>query len=871
MKRAFPQKVKPVSSQPTDKETLPKFSAYKVGLFKQAVPEGNRRARASAAMIGLAISMGASSMVIPRQGDGAIAAEPKTADPTAPTALTSFENGAAELGVVVEASGAETATHSKSAIQPHSVLEEPVQWQPSQTELVSSASAAKDGIGYDRVLSGQAKLQSPSENSSPAAMEAIAKATARSERDGVERAAIAPQETEAAIDAASLLESKIAGDVSAIFEAKQNQLKANKDILLEQFEPSSNRLKDSLAEFGTEESVSSPEAIAETAGQQAPVKAIASPLAPQATPADEANNLTVNPAGEKGSTSPVLIPLPGAIAPSQTAIPTLPRVGIPQSDAAAAPANVFSPLSPAKTSVGLESPTLPRAIAPQAEPAAPAKDYFLRQPLPTPEAVATPNREPAGLPVTEAAARPSSVKEPATPAATSEKVVTPDFSKAVAIEAEVSQPVAEYRVSAGDTLDSISRTYGVAPSVLAKSNQLSDPNLLAVGQTIEIPLYQPGRQEVNTSALIEKSQPYGTAALPYLQAKKLKADKLVPNVALPISGAIAYNPALPLGSQATPSNSTHSAATSLTSEDESANEAAAPLPQTASAASVPAPEQPPALEPEIASNPYNNGLMSEMLKIREKYRSQKTVTPANPGASSLMAETNELVEAPSNNEATPARVNPEFIRNQYVQAGLSGRNQNQQPSAEQLQARTEGPTSEEAIAQVSEDMPVMATAPTGTEAYESVIQPRMVSPELPPLASPDTYLPKGSAAFAGYIWPAQGELTSGYGWRWGRMHRGIDVAGPIGTPIVAAAPGVVTYARWNEGGYGNLVEVTHPDGSITIYAHNDRILVREGQEVEQGQQVAEMGSTGFSTGPHLHFEIHPPGQGAVNPIAYLPQ
>ena len=101
------------------------------------------------------------------------------------------------------------------------------------------------------------------------------------------------------------------------------------------------------------------------------------------------------------------------------------------------------------------------------------------------------------------------------------------------------------------------------------------------------------------------------------------------------------------------------------------------------------------------------------------------------------------------------------------------------------------------------------------------------------------------------------------------MHRGIDIAAPVGTPVVAAAPGVVITSGWNDGGYGNLVEIQHPDGSITLYAHNNRNLVRVGQQVDQGQQIAEMGSTGYSTGPHSHFEIHPSGQGAVNPLALL--
>jgi LysM repeat protein len=120
------------------------------------------------------------------------------------------------------------------------------------------------------------------------------------------------------------------------------------------------------------------------------------------------------------------------------------------------------------------------------------------------------------------------------------------------------------------------------------------------------------------------------------------------------------------------------------------------------------------------------------------------------------------------------------------------------------------------------------------------------------------------------VWPAQGTFTSGYGWRWGRMHRGIDIANNVGTPIVAAARGRVTFSGWHDGGYGYLVEITHPDGSLSRYGHNSALMVREGDAVEQGQVISQMGSTGRSTGPHLHFEIHPPGEGATNPLAFLP-
>lgn len=163
------------------------------------------------------------------------------------------------------------------------------------------------------------------------------------------------------------------------------------------------------------------------------------------------------------------------------------------------------------------------------------------------------------------------------------------------------------------------------------------------------------------------------------------------------------------------------------------------------------------------------------------------------------------------------------------------------------------------------DLAVLSTQSISTESIKQ--------PEIPPLAAATNYLPEAEPSvpvFNGYDWPAQGVITSHYGWRWGRMHSGIDIAGPIGTPIVAAADGVVITSEWHSGGYGNLVEIEHPDGSITLYAHNSENRVYVGQVVKKGQLIALMGSTGYSTGPHLHFEVIIPGQGAVNPSAYLP-
>ncbi len=122
----------------------------------------------------------------------------------------------------------------------------------------------------------------------------------------------------------------------------------------------------------------------------------------------------------------------------------------------------------------------------------------------------------------------------------------------------------------------------------------------------------------------------------------------------------------------------------------------------------------------------------------------------------------------------------------------------------------------------------------------------------------------------GKIWPTRGSFTSGFGRRWGRMHKGIDIAAAVGTPVVAAADGVVVVSGWDRGGYGKRVDIQHPDGTRTLYGHNSRLLVAVGQQVKQGQQISAMGNTGRSTGPHLHFEFHMPGGSAVNPIAYLP-
>jgi murein DD-endopeptidase MepM/ murein hydrolase activator NlpD len=116
-------------------------------------------------------------------------------------------------------------------------------------------------------------------------------------------------------------------------------------------------------------------------------------------------------------------------------------------------------------------------------------------------------------------------------------------------------------------------------------------------------------------------------------------------------------------------------------------------------------------------------------------------------------------------------------------------------------------------------------------------------------------------------WPLAGPVTSGFGLRWGRIHCGIDIGSPAGTPVGAAAAGVVKRVAWIVG-YGYTVEIDHGGGVTTFYAHLSRAAVQPGQEVEKGQMVGRVGETGRTTGPHLHFELRLDGE-PVDPLPYL--
>ncbi len=123
------------------------------------------------------------------------------------------------------------------------------------------------------------------------------------------------------------------------------------------------------------------------------------------------------------------------------------------------------------------------------------------------------------------------------------------------------------------------------------------------------------------------------------------------------------------------------------------------------------------------------------------------------------------------------------------------------------------------------------------------------------------------------IWPTKGNISSPFGLRTDpisgqmKIHEGVDIAAEYGSPVYATASGTVTQASYVEG-YGNLVEIQHAENIVTRYGHNSIILVNAGQKVEKGNIIALIGNTGYSTGPHCHYEVRIGGT-AVNPIPFM--
>jgi murein DD-endopeptidase MepM/ murein hydrolase activator NlpD len=172
------------------------------------------------------------------------------------------------------------------------------------------------------------------------------------------------------------------------------------------------------------------------------------------------------------------------------------------------------------------------------------------------------------------------------------------------------------------------------------------------------------------------------------------------------------------------------------------------------------------------------------------------------------------------------------------------------------------------LADVREDARHYASEAAALQAQSANVAAQIRSAQATVSSSP-TYSQAStdsSPSASGFIWPVSGPVVSPFGWRWGRMHEGVDIAAGYGSPIAAAASGTVIYAGWM-GGYGNLIIIDHGGGIATAYAHQSSFAVGGGP-VSQGQTIGYVGCTGHCFGPHLHFEVRVNGS-AVDPLGYL--
>ncbi|MCC5657477.1 peptidoglycan DD-metalloendopeptidase family protein [Nostoc sp. XA010] len=455
-----------------------------------------------------------------------------------------------------------------------------------------------------------------------------------------------------------------------------------------------------------------------------------------------------------------------------------------------------------------------------------------------------------------------------------------------------------YEVKPGDTLAAIASRYNTSVSKLIEANNLNNPNELKISQQLIIPAVQ-----------IEATVASNPTVASTTFVESSKAPK-VDNSPINIGSANSYLPSSQ--SPAIADNSNITVPTPVTVQVQANSATDLETAPTASSSGVGGDiavpqafaemQQPKTLANRVARVNNNNNdrlrsLQAEIQRLQQKYRTQQS---GNSVVSAAASETNNAamltpISTP-NNFTVPNAARPNTVAIQIPVPTPIRSNYSVQPIKPQFRTSVRpsevanpeflpnlGSASQWTPSSTPSAIKVKVATPSGrVNASDSLgmMRGRTVTPQvLPSLAAVDQYLPRPideltpppSTSTIAYTWPAKGTLTSGFGMRWGRPHKGIDVANSTGTPVVASAEGTIEKAGWNKGGYGNLVQIRHPDGSTTRYAHNSKILVQPGQQVNQGETIALMGSTGHSTGPHTHFEIHPSGKGAVNPIAMLPE
>lgn len=816
--------------------------------LKQALPDigRNRRVHTSAAMIGLALSVGVSDFLLHPQRGQALAVEPNSA--TTSEAATLAVPTAADLAAAVseiEPSEAPTATFSSEAEVKPTVLEHIVQegqtlWDIARIYRVDAAAiAASNHLPPDTVLRVGQILRIPSVNGIVHELQAGETLESVSRTYQVETTELASSGQDQGTPSSVV----VPGNVNDLLKAKQ-------EVALNRLKEKRESLKQSLETLQT---TSAPE----TTVPESALVASATPESSQLFPTPTALSERSGPATTRRAANlPTTVPtVPPLLQAGDSQDKPLPIAAIPNLRTVSYQVQVGDTLNAIANRYGTSQSEL-MALNRLRDP----NVLWAGQTLQVPQTTSQMADQPAVVALrAEGTEGGSEVEQPT--ALNIPLAATPQ------VLASAGPGVNTYRVNPGDTLDGIARNYGVSRELLVAINQIADPNLIKVDQVLRIPQANRGSRvaAMGGGLPVVTGIPVDTRDISVSTQGRAEST-LFPNLVSP-------------------------GTTVPTAERPSADipiVTGTPVPEATSESTVafapigtrqpqaPAVNPTPSFEPQQQYSPYVQRLKAEVLQLRSRYStwtsnqttatSPTPATAAEPVAAAIAPTVSPTTVVPATSSAPAragARVNPDLQGMENYNLGIYRRWQSGQT------ARVEAPK----VAPAPPSEQLMAAAPLTSEVYDPIIQQslgRTVAPDLPALSNPDSHLPDAAPVFTGYTWPARGVLTSGFGWRWGRMHRGIDIAAPIGTPVVAAASGVVVTAGWNSGGYGNLVEIKHPDGSLTLYAHNNRLLVRPGQQVEQGQQIAEMGSTGFSTGPHVHFEIHPPGRGAVNPMAFLP-
>lgn len=926
MKRAFPREADLASSHQLAAGSNTEPS-------KQGLTGGNRRARTSAAMIGLALSMGASGALLPRHGDGAVAAESISTE----AAIAALPQDSRVSPLTEFSTGADTS----AAVTHHTVREGQTLWQIAQEHRVNvEALASYNGMSPNQVLQVGQILTVPGSNVISSVSQPVVPSPSRFDRAELE----APPAGEVHVAAAQL---GMGGSLSQ-FEEEDARLKAEQDEALANLRQKRSELNEGLARLqsNSAEASSNSATTAEQPATESGERAVAvrptsseNPVAyyPFEAVRPSQSSTAVTPETEESSATLETESEPQqdaiAVAPTQSSALSVPSLieevsEVPEATTAPAassssfdteanlelsseiqisqiqssPAQVAAASRATDTGISV-SPTPseaqatlePQAVEQNSDRDIAAQDTTAREEsqiatTPTPEVQApiTIGTLPANLQTTAqiGASReatlptlptlePTETKtevqtltvNPAVPTLPSNSQVASNSIQVPVLQPETASEPTTYRIQQGDTLSAIARRYGVSRDELARLNNISNPNLILAGATLSLPSRPANQQPIQSS-----SQPVAVASN-VLSSGVVDSDATEANLSAPTVSQTPGRVVVPtIPSLQPPSdkgeivistlpsaNAEESFSSPLmqSSQEGTTTLAAAPLANDSSEKPEPASIRR-SDEPRFST--YAENLLAEIRAMRAQREAEQAGQTANTGTEvEVIAARPNAITEPTLPSVAPTMIPGRDAETPALEAPAERRPNRPEATAPARTAPVEEPQ-------------LMAAAPLGSESYAPLAEPltgRVVSPELPALPGAGEFLPENPTS-RGYIWPAQGVFTSGYGWRWGRMHRGIDVAAPVGTPVVASASGVVISAGWNSGGYGNLVEIRHSDGTLTRYAHNNRLLVRAGQQVRQGQQIAEMGSTGYSTGPHVHFEIHPPNQGAVNPMAYLP-